>query len=162
MPEMITTQPLMTFIMEWEHLIYFRMAQRYSTSGDAYAQRYNEIISHSSQSENCGCCSTLRPQHRGCIQSHIWVPIMLCKNGFVLNRNNLPRCSSVWGALNNTIRSHIFWKDAKCNYKIPNSKKYHWCQLLVWASKPSSLGIFCKTYNFILFFSHILEHQWFH
>ena len=82
------------------------------------------------QNKNHRLCSTLQPQHRGYIQSHIWATINhRKKNGFVLNKDKLQFCQDAIPFWSHQITSSGMtpsesMQNPVINFSIPKNNKH--------------------------------------
>ena len=87
------SQPLTTFIMEWGRFMYLRMPQGYLASGDAYTQRYDEVIKDVTRKVKIMDDTLLYDSNTEGAFFHTFDFLLHCaKNGIVLTREKFRFC----------------------------------------------------------------------
>lgn len=87
------SQPLTTFITEWERYMYLRTPQGYLASGDAYTRRYDDIINHIKRKVKCVDDTLLYDKTTKQYFYHTWDYLtILANNGIVANASKFQFC----------------------------------------------------------------------
>ena len=90
------SRPLTTFITEWGRFMYLRMPQGYLASGDAYTQRYDEVIKNVPRKVKIVDDTLLYDSNIEGAFFHTFNFLLHCaKNGIVLNREKFQFCQDM-------------------------------------------------------------------